>query len=120
MRKRGGKSSGSTSGSFSGTGTWFIPSTEGGSEGACGGNNKDNAPIVAMNKEQYGDTSSKSQWCGKKLKITSGGKSTTATVTDACPECKKGDLDLTTAVFKKLGDLDKGVLDITWEVAGDD
>ena len=33
---------------------------------------------------------------------------------DACPECKYGDLDLTPPVFKALGDLDTGILKISW------
>ncbi|KAI9494282.1 RlpA-like double-psi beta-barrel-protein domain-containing protein-containing protein, partial [Zychaea mexicana] len=102
---------------YSGTGTWFIPSTQGGSAGACGGDNEDDAQIVALNQEQYGDTSSKSDWCGKKVEISHNGKSTTATITDACPECVSGDLDLTQAVFKALeSDLDVGELDISWKV----
>lgn len=34
--------------------------------------------------------SKKSKWCGKKLKICYEKKCTVATVTDACPGCKKG------------------------------
>ncbi|KAL1935730.1 hypothetical protein VTP01DRAFT_4870 [Rhizomucor pusillus] len=117
-QKRGGGDSNKST--FKGTGTWFIPSTEGGSEGACEVNNEDDAKIVALNAEQYGDSSSKSKWCGKKVKITAGGKSATATITDECPECDYGDLDLTTAVFKELADLDEGVIDITWKVVSDD
>lgn len=39
---------GVSSQTFSGTGTWFIPSTEGGSTGACGNYNADDAMIVAL------------------------------------------------------------------------
>ncbi|KAG0167789.1 hypothetical protein DFQ28_002890 [Apophysomyces sp. BC1034] len=123
-KKKGSSKSGNSgnsgnsgmSGSFSGTGTWFIPSKEGGSQGACGPSEADDAPIVAMNAPQYGSTSSKSKWCGKKIRITSGGKSVTATVNDACPGCKFGDLDLTPVLFKKLADLNKGVIDIKWQL----
>ncbi|KAM3581545.1 hypothetical protein VKS41_006377 [Umbelopsis sp. WA50703] len=36
---------------------------------------------------------------------------------DACPECKYGSLDLTPAVFDKLGNPETGELDITWTLA---
>jgi expansin (peptidoglycan-binding protein) len=108
-------SSSSSSGSFSGSATWFVPSTEGGSTGACGGNEADNAMIVALNSKQYGDMSSKSKYCGQQVKITHAGKSVTATVSDACPECAFGDLDLTQKVFAALGSLGTGVLDISWD-----
>lgn len=45
-QKRGGGDSNKST--FKGTGTWFIPSTEGGSEGACEVNNEDDAKIVAL------------------------------------------------------------------------
>ncbi|KAG1450961.1 hypothetical protein G6F56_008209 [Rhizopus delemar] len=105
----------STKGTFKGTGTWFLPASEGGSTGACGPKEGNNSMIVAMNKPQYGNTSKKSKWCGKKLKIKGPKGTVTATVNDACPECSKGDLDLTPKVFKKvIGDMDKGVGKITW------
>ncbi|KAI9262093.1 RlpA-like double-psi beta-barrel-protein domain-containing protein-containing protein [Sporodiniella umbellata] len=110
LEKRGG-----TKGTFKGTGTWFLPASEGGDMGACGKKEGNKSMIVAMNRPQYGNTSKKSKWCGKKLKIKGPKGSVTATVNDACPECKKGDLDLTPIVFKKvIGDMNKGVGKITW------
>lgn len=100
---------------FSGKATWFVPSKEGGSEGACGVYNDDDAYIVAMNSDQYGDMDEVSDLCGKTVKIKYGDNSVEAKVTDACPECDYGSLDLTQAVFKELDDLDTGVLDITWK-----
>ncbi|KAI8378055.1 RlpA-like double-psi beta-barrel-protein domain-containing protein-containing protein [Radiomyces spectabilis] len=99
---------------YHGKATWFVPSKEGGSDGACGKHEDDDALIVALNHPQYGDMSSKSKWCGKKIKISANGKHVTATVNDACPECKHGDLDLTPVLFEKLADLDKGIIKISW------
>ncbi|KAI8329540.1 RlpA-like double-psi beta-barrel-protein domain-containing protein-containing protein [Chlamydoabsidia padenii] len=100
---------------YSGTGTWFLPATEGGSTGACGPKEGNNSPIVALNAPQYGNMSKKSSWCGKKIKITGPKGSVTATVNDACPECKSGDLDLTPVLFKKvIGDMNIGVGKIKW------
>ncbi|KAL0079981.1 hypothetical protein J3Q64DRAFT_1752110 [Phycomyces blakesleeanus] len=101
---------------YSGKATWFIPSKEGGSAGACGPNEADDAPIVALNHPQYGSMSAKSSWCGKKILITNGKKSVTATINDACPECAHGDLDLTPVLFEKLGDLNTGILQIKWHL----
>ncbi|KAF7732839.1 hypothetical protein EC973_000115 [Apophysomyces ossiformis] len=107
---------GGFSGTFSGRGTFFTPSSEGGSTGACGPHEADDAPIVAINREQYGDTSRKSEWCGKKLRISYNGKSVTATVNDACPGCGYGGLDLTKPLFRALAPLTKGIIQVTWEV----
>ncbi|CAO3703906.1 unnamed protein product [Rhizopus stolonifer] len=106
------------SGSFSGTGTWFLPASEGGSQGACGPSEGNNSMIVALNVAQYGNTSKKSKWCGKKIKIKGPKGTVTAKINDACPGCSKGDLDLTPVVFKKVvGDMNKGVGKITWSLA---
>ncbi|KAI9020747.1 RlpA-like double-psi beta-barrel-protein domain-containing protein-containing protein [Phycomyces nitens] len=102
--------------SFSGKATWFVPSKEGGSQGACGPNEADDAHIVALNHPQYGSLSGKSSWCGKKILITYGKKSVTATINDACPECAHGDLDLTPVLFAKLGNLNTGILKIKWHL----
>ncbi|KAI8075849.1 uncharacterized protein B0P05DRAFT_546635 [Gilbertella persicaria] len=105
------------SSTYSGTATWFLPASEGGSQGACGPSEGNNSNIVALNVAQYGNTSKKSSWCGKKIKITGPKGSTISKINDACPGCSKGDLDLTPVVFKKVvGDMNKGVGKITWKV----
>ncbi|PPQ68034.1 hypothetical protein CVT25_014495 [Psilocybe cyanescens] len=38
-------------------------------------------------------------WCFKTIRMTQGGKTTTATVTDTCPGCPWGGLDLTEGLF---------------------
>ncbi|KAK3838384.1 MAG: RlpA-like double-psi beta-barrel-protein domain-containing protein-containing protein [Linnemannia elongata] len=95
---------------FSGKGTWFTDST-----GSCGTSFNSNDMIVAMNEAQMGGTS----MCGKSVRITSGGKSVTARVTDTCPSqyCNSGSLDLSQAVFSQLAPLSTGVISITWEFA---
>ncbi|KAF9903404.1 hypothetical protein EC991_003859 [Linnemannia zychae] len=95
---------------FSGKGTWFTDTT-----GSCGTPFDTNDMIVAMNEAQMGGTS----MCGKSVRITSGGKSVTARVTDTCPSqyCSSGSLDLSQAVFQKLAPLDTGVISISWEFA---
>ncbi|ORZ06939.1 RlpA-like double-psi beta-barrel-protein domain-containing protein-containing protein [Absidia repens] len=112
IEKRGKKKT------YKGTATWFLPASEGGSTGACGPKEGNHSPIVALNHPQYGNMSKKSKWCGKKIRITGPKGSVTATVNDACPECKHGDLDLTPVLFKKvIGDMDIGVGKIKWHLA---
>ncbi|KAF8941837.1 hypothetical protein BGZ47_007134 [Haplosporangium gracile] len=95
---------------FSGRGTWFTDSI-----GSCGTPFDTHDLIVAMNAAQMGGTS----MCGKTVRITSGGKSVTARVTDTCPSqyCSEGSLDLSQAAFTQLAPLATGVIPITWEFA---
>ncbi|KAI7817858.1 RlpA-like double-psi beta-barrel-protein domain-containing protein-containing protein, partial [Gamsiella multidivaricata] len=81
--------------------------------GSCGTPFNTNDLIVAMNAHQMEGTSQ----CGKSVKITSGGKTVTARVTDTCPAqfCAPGSLDLSQAVFKRLAPLSKGVISIQWD-----
>ncbi|CDS10006.1 hypothetical protein LRAMOSA02683 [Lichtheimia ramosa] len=100
---------------YRGTGTWFVPETEGGVYGACGPKENSNSMIVALNHKQYGNMNKKSKWCGKKIRISGPKGSVTARINDACPGCKYGDLDLTPKIFKKvIGDMNKGVGKIKW------
>ncbi|CAO0792142.1 unnamed protein product [Mucor circinelloides] len=104
---------------YSGTATWYSPKKNGGTKAACGGEKiSDDSEIVALNAPQYGKMSEDSDWCGKEIKITGPKGTTKATILDACPECSHGDLDLTPVLFERVcGDKDKGVADITWELA---
>ncbi|GAA5812715.1 hypothetical protein MFLAVUS_006173 [Mucor flavus] len=105
----------SSSGTYTGTATWFKPASEGGSQGACGPEEDDDSYIVALNAPQYGNMSKKSPWCGKKVRITGPKGSVTAVVNDACPGCSHGDLDLTPILFKQVvGDMNIGVAKISW------
>lgn len=92
---------------FDGQATWFIPDT-----GACGDTNSETDYIVAVNSDQYQGGES----CHKMVYIQneSNGKSVRAKVTDECPPCDYGSLDLSASVFQELGDLDTGVLPISW------
>jgi expansin (peptidoglycan-binding protein) len=106
--------------SYEGTATFFSPesSSEGGNEGACWGTKMDDSSkIVALNAEQYGNMSKNSKWCGKKIRISGPKGTATATIIDACPGCKYGDLDLTPALFKQVvGEASIGVAPIEWEL----
>lgn len=95
---------------YNGRATWFIPDT-----GACGDVNSKSDYIVAMNYAQYNNGSP----CHKVvvIKNKANNRVVKAKVTDECPSCAYGSLDLSPAAFQALGDLDTGVLPISWSWA---
>ncbi|KAI8138843.1 hypothetical protein BJV82DRAFT_582494 [Fennellomyces sp. T-0311] len=107
-------------GVISGLGTFFHPDSdnEGGNWGACGPRESDHSNIVAVSIDLYGDDSKKSDWCGRKILIKSGGKKTVAIANDCCPTCEKNSLDMTPEVFKRLGKPKTGVIPIDWCACG--
>ncbi|KAI9493166.1 hypothetical protein BDB00DRAFT_929226 [Zychaea mexicana] len=96
-----------------GEATFFHPKEEGGEIGSCGPKENDKSRIVALNSKMYGSNSI-SKYCGKEVLIKHGDKETIATITDKCPMCGDGSLDLTPAIFEELGALVEGVIDIIW------
>ncbi|HEX7301838.1 expansin EXLX1 family cellulose-binding protein [Lentzea sp.] len=52
--------------------------------------------------------------CGAHLLVRSGGKSVTVRVTNLCPECRSGHLDLSAQAFAQLAPPVKGEIPITW------
>ncbi|MBW0478975.1 hypothetical protein O181_018690 [Austropuccinia psidii MF-1] len=101
-----------SSNSFHGKATFFDPGL-----GACGWTNSKDDFIVALNQAQY----TQEKWCGKKISITFGRKTHTAQITDECPGCPFGGLDMSPALFKIFADEDVGVFYMNWKLAeGDD
>ncbi|GAA5877282.1 hypothetical protein JCM16303_006227 [Sporobolomyces ruberrimus] len=102
-----------SSASYSGKATWF---TQDGNPGSCGKWNNDNTPLVALNSPMKGAWGNR---CGQYVNVrnTSNGKSVRAIVADECPGCAWGSLDLSLGAFKAIGNLDTGVLPITWSFA---
>ncbi|KAJ6455748.1 expansin family protein [Mycena sanguinolenta] len=81
--------------------------------GACGGYNSGSDFIVALNQDTFG-YSSPSQYCYKKISMSYGGKTTTATIVDSCPGCPPGGLDLSPDLFSFFASQDLGVIQGTW------
>ncbi|SGY35318.1 BQ5605_C002g01752 [Microbotryum silenes-dioicae] len=106
------KASSASSGSYSGTATYF---TQGGVAGNCGQVHQDSDYIVALTSAMYSGGSH----CGQGVRIcTSSGKCISATVADSCPSCSSsGDLDLSVSAFRALASLDAGVVGISWSFA---
>ena len=69
-------------------------------KGACQTAISENELSVAMNSPQYGNVGQKSEYCGKSVCVCGNDpeqpdkKCVTAVVSNACPECKQGDLDM--------------------------
>ncbi|KAJ3364533.1 hypothetical protein GGF32_001633 [Allomyces javanicus] len=82
--------------------------------GACGATNTDNDPIVALAGGLFGNKPGSSPFCGKCLAVTAAGKTLVLKVTDKCPGCSGGSLDMTRAFFQKFYPLDKGRGPISW------
>ncbi|KAG6815875.1 hypothetical protein H0H87_010618 [Tephrocybe sp. NHM501043] len=86
--------------------------------GACGVTNVASDFIVALNSNQYGGGYPGPN-CFKKISMTYNGKTTTATITDECPGCPYGGLDLSRGLFKFFAPESEGVLTGTWNFIGD-
>ncbi|KAJ1677109.1 hypothetical protein EV182_006860 [Spiromyces aspiralis] len=109
----GGSASGDNSGLYtggSGDGTYYKVGL-----GSCGKTNSNDELVAAASQELMGSKGN-GPYCGKKAKVTHGGKSVTVTIVDTCPPCTKGSLDLSPTAFKQLADLDEGRIPITWEL----
>ncbi|EIM80538.1 barwin-like endoglucanase [Stereum hirsutum FP-91666 SS1] len=89
--------------------------------GACGITNVDSDKIVAVSEKLFdtypGATNNPNAnpICGKKIKASFNGKSTTVTVTDRCTGCALSDLDFSPSAFSELADESLGRIDITWD-----
>lgn len=54
--------------------------------------------------------------CGGYLDVTSGGRTIRVKITDKCPECGPGHIDLTDEAFRALAPLVRGVIPITYRI----
>ncbi|KAG1468847.1 hypothetical protein G6F56_003602 [Rhizopus delemar] len=80
--------------------------------GSCGKESSDSDMVAALSSELMGDK----KYCGKKITVKSKKGSVKLKVVDTCPSCSKGDVDMSSAAFKKLGSLDSGRIDISWSL----
>ncbi|KAI0736640.1 RlpA-like double-psi beta-barrel-protein domain-containing protein-containing protein [Fomitopsis betulina] len=80
-------------------------------ENACGSYDSGSDFVVALNSAQWDNGAH----CYKPITIWYGGKSTQAKITDLCPGCPYGGLDLSRGLFGFLGDLGLGVLTASWD-----
>ncbi len=82
-------------------------------DGACTfGASPDDLMVTALNAEEY----SNAAWCGAYVYVQGPSGSVTVRITDLCPECKAGHLDLSREAFAKIADPILGRVNITWQV----
>ncbi|GBE82443.1 hypothetical protein BKA93DRAFT_760932 [Sparassis latifolia] len=85
--------------------------------GSCGITNVESDYIVALNSAQYGGGYPGPN-CFLSITIQVGSITATATITDECPGCPSGGLDMSQGLFEHFADTSVGVLTGTWWVNG--
>ncbi|KAG1137695.1 hypothetical protein G6F37_011477 [Rhizopus arrhizus] len=81
--------------------------------GSCGETSSDSDMVAALSSELMRDSK---KYCGKSITVKSKKGSVKLKVVDTCPSCSKGDVDMSSAAFKKLGSLNTGRIDISWSL----
>jgi expansin len=69
-------------------------------------------PVVAMNQLDYEN----SRMCGAYVEVTGPRGSVVVKVTDRCPECGPGHLDLSRQAFARIADPVTGIVNVTWRL----
>ncbi|KAJ2743605.1 hypothetical protein GGI20_003611 [Coemansia sp. BCRC 34301] len=102
---------GNSGDTFTGDGTYFSPGL-----GSCGRTNSDTDLIAAIPAPQYGTNANpnNAEVCGKCALVKGPKGQVKVTITDRCPVCKAGDLDLSPSAFEKIGDFAAGRIPISW------
>jgi expansin (peptidoglycan-binding protein) len=70
---------------------------------------------VALPPSEYGGSAA----CGSYLQVTGPDGSVTAEVTDQCPECQAGHIDLSEQAFAKIAPLSAGLVPVTYHTIAD-
>lgn len=81
-------------------------------EGSCSFDSTDDGMIGAMNIVDF----SRSQICGACVMVTGPDSTILIRIVDLCPECPRGDIDLSPLAFSAIADTLLGRVPITWNV----
>jgi len=90
--------------------SWTFYNVETGNAGSCGQYHSNSDFTVAMNVAEMNPS-----LCFKQISMTYNGQSTVATISDTCPGCKYGGLDLTEGLFSFFAPMSQGVIIGDWE-----
>lgn len=71
-----------------------------------------NLMVAAMNDHDYAAAAA----CGEFVSVSGPNGSVTVRITDRCPECKPGDIDLSAQAFARIADPVAGRVPISWQV----
>ncbi|HKX42141.1 MAG TPA: expansin EXLX1 family cellulose-binding protein [Burkholderiaceae bacterium] len=96
----------------SGQGTYYGAT----GQGACSFDASSDLMVAAMNHTDYAGSAA----CGEYVSITGPLGTVTVRITDECPECAAGDIDLSAQAFAKIADPVAGRVPITWQVVAGD
>ena len=77
--------------------------------GACGFKASTDFMVVAMNDEQF-----KRSMCGECISVTGPNGTVVVRITDVCPGCGTGDLDLSQTAFSRVAKLSAGRVKVDW------
>lgn len=95
----------------SGEGTYYAP-IDGTNSGNCSIYiESGDLMYCALNAIDYNNAAP----CGAYIKVTGVKGSVVLQVVDSCPECKKGDVDMTEEAFSMIDEVINGRVPITWE-----
>jgi expansin len=72
----------------------------------------ENLMVAAMNEIDYAD----SIYCGAFIEVTGPKGAVTVRITDRCPECLKGDIDLSREAFALIAEPIAGRVPISWRI----
>jgi expansin (peptidoglycan-binding protein) len=75
-----------------------------------------NLMVAAMNDHDYATAAA----CGEFVSVSGPNGSVTVRITDRCPECKPGDIDLSAQAFARIADPVAGRVPIGWQVVAGD
>ncbi|PPR04976.1 hypothetical protein CVT24_010434 [Panaeolus cyanescens] len=89
---------------------WSYYNVQTGNAGSCGRFHTNNQFTVAMNAAQMNPG-----WCFRTIRLSYGGKSTVATISDTCPGCPWNGLDLTEGLFAFFASHSTGIIYGDWE-----
>lgn len=92
----------------SGEGTYYGAT----GEGACSFDASTDLMVAAMNPTDYAGSAA----CGEYVSVTGPKGTVTVRITDLCPGCAAGDVDLSAEAFAKIADPVAGRVPITWQV----
>ncbi|MDH6214032.1 expansin EXLX1 family cellulose-binding protein [Streptomyces pseudovenezuelae] len=84
----------------------------GNGDGACSYGPSGDTMTAAMNHTDYETAKA----CGAYVRVQAGGVSVTVRITNECPECTPGQIDLSRQAFAKLAALSKGRMSISWSL----
>ncbi|KAG0700443.1 RlpA-like double-psi beta-barrel-protein domain-containing protein-containing protein [Suillus ampliporus] len=90
-----------------GEGTWFEVG-----DGACGYEDTDSDPVVAISAQIYGSGGNCNQWI--EITNTDNGQTAYGQTRDECESCDSGSLDMSPSLFEELSTLDTGEIPISW------